>query len=164
MQQEDRELKFSQRVRGIKRDKKNRSLLIMQVMALIGNKAITICANRNSSVIRAFRATLFSRDYATLNSAHHHQGAAAHQSHGCLLRTTDPVHFNPSLTRQRQIDRWCACATAAGFSRPARRALQRVRQGTGVYGIDNALERDSARGRHLVACAKERYSATHDRC
>jgi len=78
MKQEDREVKFSQRVLGIKRDKKNRCRIIMQVMGLHRINAVAIRANRKSWVICAFRATLFSRDYATLNSAHHHQGAAAH--------------------------------------------------------------------------------------
>ena len=78
MKQEDREVKFSQRVRGIKRDKKNRFRLITPLMGISRMKAVAIRASRNPSEIHAFRATLFSRDYATLNSAHHHQGAAAH--------------------------------------------------------------------------------------
>jgi hypothetical protein len=78
MKQEDREVKFSQRVRGIKRDKKNRFRLITPLMARGRIKAFAVWVFRKSSVIRGFRATLVSRDYATLNSAHHHQGAAAH--------------------------------------------------------------------------------------
>jgi hypothetical protein len=39
-------------------------------------------------------------DYAALNPAYLHQGTAAYQSHGCLLRTTDPIHLNPSLMRR----------------------------------------------------------------
>jgi len=67
MKQEDLEVKLSQRVRGIKRDKKNRFQLITLVMGYGGIKGVAIGANRNSSVNCVFRATLSSRDYATLN-------------------------------------------------------------------------------------------------
>ncbi len=49
----------------------------------------------------AFRATLDSRDHAALNSSYFHQGAIAHKPHGRLLRTTDSIYSNPSLTRHR---------------------------------------------------------------
>jgi hypothetical protein len=92
----DRAVNVSQRVGGIKRDKKIQSGLIMRLI----QARMRFCVKWRFQTIwrtieahlrsynplfqkmlwfpQTFRATLDSRDYAALNPAYLHQGAAAH--------------------------------------------------------------------------------------